>query len=1226
MAQSEAHVKDVIQIHDETLFRNSRYRKVGLVEQVKKFNQHINILQNIPQSYDKEQLDTLLLLKADKTDIIDAYFKTEDDALLLLKADKLYTYSKTETDTMIDEKADKSELFDACSKIEDDSLLLLKAYKLDTYSKTEDDAFLLLKANIADIVDSYSKTETDTLLDVKANIVDIVDSYSKTETDALINAKADKFELINSYSKTKDDILLDGKVEKTDLTNYVDLTSVQTFSGSKQFNIISVATVLKQNKNNVSILLAGGGDMLVSAATGSGSTTTDISIDGKSLLPTKSTTFVTTGFDQSITGIMTFTSTVISSSIQYLEFNKNSVFLAGGEVRSISDINATHTRVSYTKGEGDTLVFAKAYKTQLIDSYANSLLNDKANTGVSYAKGEDDALSLAKTDKTQLIDSYTKTEDNVLQLLKADKTQLINTYTKIETNNLLNNKTDIGVSYTKGEDDILLFAKANKIQLIDSYTKTETNNQQNDKANQSTTYIKTEPDQLISQIDAGDVDSSNYYTKTKTYELLDEKADTTDLANYVTLGTAQTITANKTFNNICRFVSSIDGMSTVTRSSFIKSGAGNTIVILGAGCTKPISDEKNTNQSITGSKTFTSNVNVSGFVKTGKDDTSVLLAHDGDRLLSSFGGIEGLSSSAFSGNYNAGTFNPDYLVTHDTTAAIYIPFPNSTIEKGGYVMITHSNGLMTLKLTFNTNIQCASATWLKVGQLCYLFLNHTMSNVHIDEALLDAAGLSEFPELQAYIHDERQQRQIVCFSPSPPTPITPIFITAEAITIPLYRLAQPLLPYNINDGGIKLYKLRNKVVYNIGLYVREDFMGFLFTSFPKELLPFSKHALVLGDDGGYKQNIMGYISEKGFYIGSSIGSVDQITPIKRNTHIAIAGVYYTDYEPLKRAVNDVNDNGKINIVDDQHANFIIDGIQSMSWEQYVVQKQTEAIGDGVQPYYPIPLELHILLMRVQYVRLISKLKLIKFFPIKTSFASFAGMKQINGNDTSDVVVNQSFGYYPMDLRNFSGSYLIDLQTQESNQNIITSNGQPISHIDSVIMQHDTFLSVPIPPSVFPQYTITEVSRHQLLLLAYTPYDLDTFKIYIIDDTVNKLIMFNMLLRQKGFIEIKQYVLNMGESIDPKRTLLFPVMILYDFNTESIQDIPSAYLTIGDTDNPVRWYIHIQSELKADKFVNYYISGSYFNSFLSIVLTANVQFDNKFEGCVETYKDGTVLFI
>ncbi|KAA6378543.1 MAG: hypothetical protein EZS28_025930 [Streblomastix strix] len=93
-------------------------------------------------------------------------------------------------------------------------------------------------------------------------------------------------------------------------------------------------------------------------------------------------------------------------------------------------------------------------------------------------------------------------------------------------------------------------------------------------------------------------------------------------------------------------------------------------------------------------------------------------------------------------------------------------------------------------------------------------------------------------------------------------------------------------------------------------------MVFVFTNFLEELWPFSKHALVLEDDGGYKLNIMGYISVKEFYIRSSIENVDQITPIKGNTHIAIAGEYYTNYEPLKRSTRDANGDGKINIVDD----------------------------------------------------------------------------------------------------------------------------------------------------------------------------------------------------------------------------------------------------------------------------------------------------------------------
>ncbi|KAA6371527.1 MAG: hypothetical protein EZS28_032945, partial [Streblomastix strix] len=324
----------------------------------------------------------------------------------------------------------------------------------------------------------------------------------------------------------------------------------------------------------------------------------------------------------------------------------------------------------------------------------------------------------------------------------------------------------------------------------------------------------------------------------------------------------------------------------------------------------------------------------------------------------------------------------------------------------------------------------------------------------------------------------------------------------------------------------------------------------------------------------------------------------------------IAGVYYTDYEPLKRATNDVNGDGKINIADDWHVNSFIDGMKSMSWVQDVVQKQTEAIGDGAQPYDPMnnntigPLRAAYFVKQgpicrinfqdevsSQYVNNVFKVFktidsdlqpwLPKFFPIKTSFTSFAGMMQINGNDTPDVVMNYGSRFYPMDLCDFSGSYIIDPLPQESNQNDITSNGQPISHIDCIIMQHDTLPSVPIPPSVFPQYTVTEVSRDQLLALAYTPYDLDAFKIYIIDDTVNKLVMFNMHLRQKGFIDTKQYVLSMSQSIDPKKTLLFPVMILYDFNTDPIQDIPSAYLTVADTNNPARWHIHISSQLKAD---------------------------------------------
>ncbi|KAA6371401.1 MAG: hypothetical protein EZS28_033072, partial [Streblomastix strix] len=954
-----------------------------------------------------------------------------------------------------------------------------------------------------------------------------------------------------------------------------------------------------------------------------------------------------------------------------------------------------------TKGEDDALQLLKADKTQLIDSYTkgetDNLLNNKSDTGVSYTKGEDDTLLFAKADKTQLIDSYTKGE----------------------TDNLLNNKSDTGASYTKSEDDALLLLKADKTQLIDSYTKGETDNLLNNKANQSTTYTKIETDQLISQIDTGSVDLTDYYNKTKTDELLDEKANTTDLSNYMILGTSQTITANKTFNNACRFISSIDGMSTVTGSAFAKSGADDTVVLLGAVGTKPISEfisaptglsnyytktqtysqtevnnkfvrfdgsiqqtitgrlkyvspfgeiydetqdpvantyltmsdvdakltnvvTTNTTQSITGAKTFNANVSATGFAKTGKDDTSVLLAGGGDMLLSSFGGTVDITNVFYD--------NPTYLNTQNFTyydvlfykigtlhlfsiqtapinttsvpsvGIATIPLQYAPISNYRFIISGYQNNIISSNFE-SGNVKVNSTTWantqilrisaqvqfvqLKARQLCCLFLDYKMSNVYIDEALLDAAGLSEFPELYAYIH-EREPKQIVDgianqiitgpqylqdqvkdnddkLNVQPiPQPIVPVEIPqVQIFKIPKSQLAPNVQMYNPADEYFYFYKLRNKEVYNIGLYLSNDFMGFVFTNFLEELYPFSKHALVLGDDVGHKQNVMGYISEKGPYLGVSIGSVDQVTSIKGNTHIATAGVYYTDYEPLKRATNDVNGDGKINIVDDWHVNSIIDGMKSMSWVQDVKQKQTEAICDGVQPYDPSqpvslsnyfnnntklvnnntfgPLRAAYFVkegpictfnfqaeVSSQHVNNVFKVfktidsdlqpRLPKFFPIRTSFTSFAGMIQINVNDTPDVVVNQGSGFYPMDLCDFIGSYLIDPLPQESNQNDITSYGQPISHIDSVIMQHDTLPSVPIPPSVFPQYTVTEVSRDQLLALAYTPYDLDVFKIYIIDDTVNKLVMFNMHLRQKGFIDTKQYVLSMSESIDPKKTL------------------------------------------------------------------------------------------
>ncbi|KAA6391365.1 MAG: hypothetical protein EZS28_013105, partial [Streblomastix strix] len=161
------------------------------------------------------------------------------------------------------------------------------------------------------------------------------------------------------------------------------------------------------------------------AITGGGNAITDISIDLHAFALARNTIFVTAGFDQSISRFNTFTSNIISSGIQYSGYDNSSVFLAGGGVKAIPDINAS-------VGLSNCYNKAQIYSQTEI----NNLLTNMSDVGVSSSKDEDDALLLLNADKTQLIDSCTK----------------------YETNNLLLNKTDTEVSYTKDVDNKLLLA------------------------------------------------------------------------------------------------------------------------------------------------------------------------------------------------------------------------------------------------------------------------------------------------------------------------------------------------------------------------------------------------------------------------------------------------------------------------------------------------------------------------------------------------------------------------------------------------------------------------------------------------------------------------------------------------------------------------------------------------------------------------------------------------
>ncbi|KAA6372230.1 MAG: hypothetical protein EZS28_032243, partial [Streblomastix strix] len=414
------------------------------------------------------------------------------------------------------------------SQTETDQKLNLKlsvSDQIDAYTKTQDDALLLLKADKTELIDAYSKTQADALLDDKLNVSDQIDAYTKGETNNLLN------NIANSgvpYTKGEDDALLLLKADKTQL--------IDSYTKGEADALL----LLKADKTQlIDAYTKGEADNLLNNKANSGVSYTKGEDDALLLLKADKTQLIDSYTKGETNNLL---NNKADSGVSYTKGEDDALLLLKADKTQLIDSytkgetnNLLNSKaefgVSYTKGEDDALLLLKADKTQLIDSYTkgetNNLLNSKAESGVSYTKGEDDALLLLKADKTQLIDSYTTGEDDALLLLKADKTQLIDSYTKGEADNLLNYKADSGVSYTKGEDDALLLLKAN----------------------QTTTYTKTETDYLISQIEVEDV----------------------DLSGYMTLGTSQTITANKTFNNACRFVSSIDGMATITGSQFVKS-------------------------------------------------------------------------------------------------------------------------------------------------------------------------------------------------------------------------------------------------------------------------------------------------------------------------------------------------------------------------------------------------------------------------------------------------------------------------------------------------------------------------------------------------------------------------------------------------------------------------------------------------------------------------------
>ena len=148
----------------------------------------------------------------------------------------------------------------------------------------------------------------------------------------------------------------------------------------------------------------------------------------------------------------------------------------------------------YTKEDADLMFCSKSdtYTKAQIDS-KDKILNNKF--GSYYTKSEVEEL----VNNGDLSNYYTKDEvndivDNI-QIGGSGEIELTNYYTKAESDNKFSKKTDV---YTKSE----VYPKG------EVYNKTEITNN---------FYSKSQIDDIVDNIEVGDVDLSNYYKKTETY-------------------------------------------------------------------------------------------------------------------------------------------------------------------------------------------------------------------------------------------------------------------------------------------------------------------------------------------------------------------------------------------------------------------------------------------------------------------------------------------------------------------------------------------------------------------------------------------------------------------------------------------------------------------------------------------------------------------------------------
>ncbi|KAA6390557.1 MAG: hypothetical protein EZS28_013918 [Streblomastix strix] len=202
--------------------------------------------------------------------------------------------------------------------------------------------------------------------------------------------------------------------------------------------------------------------------------------------------------------------------------------------------------------------------------------------------------------------------------------------------------------------------------------------------------------------------------------------------------------------------------------------------------------------------------------------------------------------------------------------------------------------------------------------------------LYIDEALLDTAGLMDFPELYAYIKERDPKPPVETASPVPVGEQTlqkQVKINADILenTNEVFVPPEPNMPVKIDYGQQIVNKpfifnemqptlivYGDRVTLNCFVTIKQQFKGYVFNSYPQEAQPKDnvKIITIICNNFSNNINLFCYIDENGPYV-----YVEDDREIAANTSNVISTTYSKQFEALKQINYDSNNDGKVDIMD-----------------------------------------------------------------------------------------------------------------------------------------------------------------------------------------------------------------------------------------------------------------------------------------------------------------------